>query len=85
MKECHHPDEAERRQLAVEVGLEPKQIKFWFQNKRTLLKVINSFSLYSQNLSKHPFGYLNKLESGTIVHKYIQLNEKIFLNLCLLV
>ncbi|XP_058749426.1 homeobox-leucine zipper protein HDG11-like [Vicia villosa] len=38
MKECHHPDDAQRRQLAEEVGLEPKQIKFWFQNKRTLMK-----------------------------------------------
>ncbi|CAI8590367.1 unnamed protein product [Vicia faba] len=38
MKECHHPDDAQRRQLAEEVGLEPKQIKFWFQNKRTLIK-----------------------------------------------
>ncbi|KAK7331294.1 hypothetical protein VNO77_25516 [Canavalia gladiata] len=38
IKECPHPDEAQRRQLAIEVGLEPKQIKFWFQNKRTQLK-----------------------------------------------
>ncbi|KAJ1420886.1 START-like domain superfamily [Sesbania bispinosa] len=39
IKECPHPDEAQRRQLADEVGLEPKQIKFWFQNKRTQIKV----------------------------------------------
>jgi len=34
------PNEAQRNQLAKEVGLEPKQIKHWFDNKRTTLKVI---------------------------------------------
>ncbi|XP_025647253.1 homeobox-leucine zipper protein HDG11-like [Arachis hypogaea] len=36
--DCPHPDEAQRRQLAEEVGIEPKQVKFWFQNKRTQIK-----------------------------------------------
>ncbi|KAG5132635.1 hypothetical protein JHK82_023823 [Glycine max] len=38
IKDCPHPDEAQRRQLASEIGLETKQIKFWFQNKRTQIK-----------------------------------------------
>ncbi|XP_020230831.1 homeobox-leucine zipper protein HDG11 [Cajanus cajan] len=38
IKECPHPDEVQRRHLASEIGLEPKQIKFWFQNKRTQIK-----------------------------------------------
>ncbi|WRX23477.1 Homeobox domain - like 10 [Theobroma cacao] len=37
-KECAHPDENQRRELSKELGLEPKQIKFWFQNKRTQTK-----------------------------------------------
>ncbi|KAJ4828788.1 hypothetical protein Tsubulata_010801 [Turnera subulata] len=37
-KECPHPDENQRRHLSRELGLEPKQIKFWFQNKRTQAK-----------------------------------------------
>ncbi|XP_054778062.1 homeobox-leucine zipper protein ROC8-like [Prosopis cineraria] len=37
-KECPHPDENQRRQLGRELGLDPKQIKFWFQNKRTQTK-----------------------------------------------
>ncbi|XWS46462.1 hypothetical protein CRYUN_Cryun14cG0069100 [Craigia yunnanensis] len=37
-KECPHPDDKQRRQLSNELGLEPKQIKFWFQNKRTQKK-----------------------------------------------
>ncbi|XP_052196358.1 homeobox-leucine zipper protein ROC8-like isoform X3 [Diospyros lotus] len=40
-KECPHPDENQRRQLGRELGLEPKQIKFWFQNKRTQTKAQN--------------------------------------------
>ncbi|XP_022984102.1 homeobox-leucine zipper protein HDG11-like isoform X3 [Cucurbita maxima] len=38
---CPHPDENQRRQLSRELGLETKQIKFWFQNKRTQTKTQN--------------------------------------------
>nr|XP_011469296.1 PREDICTED: homeobox-leucine zipper protein HDG11-like [Fragaria vesca subsp. vesca] len=37
-KNCPHPDDSQRRQLSQELGLEPQQIKFWFQNKRTQTK-----------------------------------------------
>ncbi|KDO41777.1 hypothetical protein CISIN_1g0462021mg, partial [Citrus sinensis] len=37
-KDCPHPDENQRRQLSKELGLDLKQIKFWFQNKRTQTK-----------------------------------------------
>ncbi|KAL6959682.1 hypothetical protein U1Q18_039834 [Sarracenia purpurea var. burkii] len=40
-KECPHPDDNQRRLLSRELGLEPKQIKFWFQNKRTQTKAQN--------------------------------------------
>ncbi|KAJ8752539.1 hypothetical protein K2173_004827 [Erythroxylum novogranatense] len=37
-KECPHPDEKQRLQLSRELGLSPRQIKFWFQNRRTQMK-----------------------------------------------
>ncbi|GJN39737.1 hypothetical protein PR202_gb28873 [Eleusine coracana subsp. coracana] len=37
-KQCPHPDEKQRRELSRELGLEPLQVKFWFQNKRTQMK-----------------------------------------------
>lgn len=50
-KECPHPDEKQRLQLSRELGLAPRQIKFWFQNRRTQMKVSNSMSfLFLQRL-----------------------------------
>lgn len=37
-KDCPHPDEKQRLQLSRELGLAPRQIKFWFQNRRTQMK-----------------------------------------------
>ncbi|KAF5445596.1 hypothetical protein F2P56_034639 [Juglans regia] len=37
-KECPHPDEKQRSLLSRELGLAPRQIKFWFQNRRTQMK-----------------------------------------------
>ncbi|CAN0902717.1 Homeobox-leucine zipper protein ANTHOCYANINLESS 2 [Linum grandiflorum] len=37
-KECPHPDEKQRLDLGRMLGLESRQIKFWFQNRRTQLK-----------------------------------------------
>ncbi|KAG7033934.1 Homeobox-leucine zipper protein PROTODERMAL FACTOR 2, partial [Cucurbita argyrosperma subsp. argyrosperma] len=37
-KECPHPDDKQRMDLSRELGLEPLQVKFWFQNKRTQMK-----------------------------------------------
>ncbi|XP_054786163.1 homeobox-leucine zipper protein ANTHOCYANINLESS 2-like isoform X2 [Prosopis cineraria] len=37
-KECPHPDEKQRLELSRRLGLETKQVKFWFQNRRTQMK-----------------------------------------------
>ncbi|XP_021719656.1 homeobox-leucine zipper protein PROTODERMAL FACTOR 2-like [Chenopodium quinoa] len=37
-KECPHPDDKQRKELSRRLSLEPLQVKFWFQNKRTQMK-----------------------------------------------
>ncbi|CAN4094180.1 unnamed protein product [Withania somnifera] len=37
-KDCPHPDDKQRKELSRALGLEPLQVKFWFQNKRTQMK-----------------------------------------------
>ncbi|RWR73432.1 homeobox-leucine zipper protein GLABRA 2 [Cinnamomum micranthum f. kanehirae] len=39
-KESPHPDEKQRQQLSKKLGLNPRQVKFWFQNRRTQIKAI---------------------------------------------
>ncbi|XP_031120238.1 homeobox-leucine zipper protein HDG2-like [Ipomoea triloba] len=38
---CPHPNEDQRKELSLALGMEPIQVKFWFQNKRTQLKAVN--------------------------------------------
>ncbi|PQQ02620.1 hypothetical protein Pyn_21247 [Prunus yedoensis var. nudiflora] len=37
-KECPQPNAKQRKELSRELGLEPFQVKWWFQNKRTHMK-----------------------------------------------
>ncbi|MQM20256.1 hypothetical protein Taro_053274 [Colocasia esculenta] len=37
-KECPHPDEKQRLELSKRLSLESRQVKFWFQNRRTQMK-----------------------------------------------
>ncbi|XP_073056016.1 homeobox-leucine zipper protein MERISTEM L1-like [Primulina eburnea] len=37
-KESPHPDDKQRKELGRRLTLEPLQVKFWFQNKRTQMK-----------------------------------------------
>ncbi|KAE8818730.1 homeobox-leucine zipper protein ROC9 [Hordeum vulgare] len=39
-KESPHPDEKQRQQLSKQLGLSPRQVKFWFQNRRTQIKAV---------------------------------------------
>uniref|UniRef100_A0A803M0G9 Uncharacterized protein n=1 Tax=Chenopodium quinoa TaxID=63459 RepID=A0A803M0G9_CHEQI len=37
-KNCAHPDEKQRLEVGRRLGLESRQVKFWFQNRRTQMK-----------------------------------------------
>lgn len=39
-KKTPHPDEEELKEIGMELGLRPVQVKFWFQNRRSQIKVI---------------------------------------------
>ncbi|KAF0910490.1 hypothetical protein E2562_002944 [Oryza meyeriana var. granulata] len=39
-RESPHPDERQRQRLSKQLGLSARQVKFWFQNRRTQIKAI---------------------------------------------
>ncbi|KAL4347679.1 hypothetical protein GQ457_17G026850 [Hibiscus cannabinus] len=61
-KECPHPDEKQRLQLSRELGLAPRQIKFWFQNRRTQMKVGSAGTC----------GFFFSLSSPSSIHSFSQ-------------
>ncbi|KAL5079351.1 hypothetical protein RYX36_007772, partial [Vicia faba] len=72
MEQNYHPDKAQRSQLAEEIGLEPIQVKYWFQNRRTLMKKQNSRE--NNNALR--------VENDDLLHENIHLKEALKAKLC---
>jgi multidrug efflux pump subunit AcrB len=78
IKECPHPDEKQRADLSRKLGLDNKQVKFWFQNKRTQMKVkfesisihVLVFSLLIQLIVVMTFGDFNLFQFILIALAY---------------
>ncbi|KAL2335907.1 hypothetical protein Fmac_010353 [Flemingia macrophylla] len=52
-KECPHPDEKQRMELSKRLCLETRQVKFWFQNRRTQMKVWHAWNSDETQLERH--------------------------------
>ncbi|KAL0354126.1 UNVERIFIED_CONTAM: Homeobox-leucine zipper protein ROC2 [Sesamum angustifolium] len=51
-KQCPHPNNNQRKELSEKLGLEPLQVKFWFQNKRTQLKIDDLAAIVAELVGK---------------------------------
>ncbi|KAL8160214.1 hypothetical protein V2J09_001751 [Rumex salicifolius] len=71
-KKCPHPDERQRTELGRKLGMDSKQVKFWFQNRRTQMKT---------QLERHE-NVLLKQEFDKLKMENMALKEYIFKPLC---
>ncbi|KAI5654480.1 hypothetical protein M9H77_31667 [Catharanthus roseus] len=79
-KQCPRPNEKQRKELGLELGLDPLQVKFWFQNKRTQMK--NKWlRVFSGMISK---GMLNQVISKGAAESYNGALQVISVELCAL-
>ena len=78
-KECPHPDEKQRLELSKRLCLETRQVKFWFQNRRTQMKVNNTFakSLFTWSLFVFFFFFFGA--GGGFVGGLYDMDHKTFL------
>jgi hypothetical protein len=68
-KECPHPDDKQRKELSRELGLEPLQVKFWFQNKRTQMKASSNTPLCCASIHST----MPRIERGIIYIRIVSL------------
>ncbi|WJX24216.1 hypothetical protein P8452_13346 [Trifolium repens] len=48
-----HPTEIQRSEIAKELGLQPRQVQFWFQNRRTQKKSQNEKAARNELRAEH--------------------------------
>ncbi|KAL0362336.1 UNVERIFIED_CONTAM: Homeobox-leucine zipper protein ROC2 [Sesamum calycinum] len=66
-KDCPHPNNRQRKEISQELGMEPLQVKFWFQNKRTQMKIDRISSIAAKYVGK-PFAKSDDIPSSSIPH-----------------
>ncbi|XP_049400404.1 homeobox-leucine zipper protein ANTHOCYANINLESS 2-like [Solanum stenotomum] len=71
-KECPHPDEKQRMELSRRLCLETRQVKFWFQNRRTQMKT---------QLERHENSFLRQ-ENDKLRAENMSIREAIMNPIC---
>lgn len=58
-KECPHPGPDVRQEVGTKIGLEARQVKFWFQNRRSQQKASTHLTTILLHVSASIFKHLS--------------------------